>query len=66
MACPPNVVPGVVMDERLALLSDEGQNSSNAQNLRDHVDGKQYDGTTIESLVNAVSRAEQNAQREAK
>lgn len=65
-SCPPNIVPGVVMDERLALLSDEGQNSSNAQAMREHVDGKQYDGTTIESLVNAVSRAEENAQKEAK
>lgn len=61
-ACPPpNVVPGVVMDERLALLSDEGQNSSNAQAVREHVEGKQYNGMAIESLIGAVSRAEQNA-----
>jgi hypothetical protein len=55
------VTPGVVMDERVALLTDEGQNSSNAWALHDHVEGKRYSGTTIESLVNAVSRAEQNA-----
>jgi hypothetical protein len=54
------------MDERLALLSDEGQNSSNAQAVRDHVEGKQYDGLAIEKLMNSVTRAEENARKESK
>jgi hypothetical protein len=58
------VTPGVVMDEHLAHITDEGQNSSNAQELRDHVDGKRFTGMAIENLIDSVVRAEERVGRE--